>query len=170
MICLSVNLLSRWWSRETSDVRKEAIQRHVPGVNLLSGRVPVDPQKCLRCHVCLLPQVATGEAQLAVPMERRRSPNKRRKEKKNQLNLHWPSEKKKEKRRIYLQTRFKMKLQRNGGNFWWFSQVWLRCPLKWVQKNFTWSKSNDGILAPHHLAQLYGVVLRPKLRLLHTQR
>ncbi|KAL7393949.1 hypothetical protein ABVT39_018198, partial [Epinephelus coioides] len=57
------------------------------GVNLLSAVVPVDREKCLPGHVCLLLQVATGESQLAVPMERRCGLNKRRREKENQLNL-----------------------------------------------------------------------------------
>lgn len=52
----------------------------------------MDRQKCLLGHVCLLLQVATWEGQLAVPMERRRGPNKRWREKENQLNLCWPSE------------------------------------------------------------------------------
>ncbi|CAB1438974.1 unnamed protein product [Pleuronectes platessa] len=57
------------------------------GVNLLSAVVPEERAQCLRGHVCLLLQVATGEGQLAVPMERRRGPNKRWWEKRNQLNL-----------------------------------------------------------------------------------
>lgn len=61
-------------------------------MNLSSAAVPVDRQKCLPGHVCLLLQVATGEGQLAVPMERRCGPNKRRREKENQLNLRWPPE------------------------------------------------------------------------------
>lgn len=48
------------------------------------------PAERLAGRVCLLPQVATGDSQLAVPMERRCGPNKRRREEENQLNLHWP--------------------------------------------------------------------------------
>lgn len=79
--------------RHHSVVPKEAVpQNRIVGVNLLSAIVPVDQQKCLRGHVCLLLQVATGDGQLAVPMERRCGLNKRRREKENQLNLRWPLE------------------------------------------------------------------------------
>lgn len=59
-------------------------------MNFLPAAVPAERQRCLPGHVCLLPQVATGEGQLAVPMERRCGPNKRRREEENQLNLRWP--------------------------------------------------------------------------------
>lgn len=59
-------------------------------MNFLSAAVPAERRRCLPGHVCLLPQVATGEGQLAVPMERRCGPNKRRREEENQLNLRWP--------------------------------------------------------------------------------
>lgn len=78
--------------KHQTDVPKEAIQSCAVVVNLLSSTVPVDQQTCLPRHVCLLSQVATGEGQLAVPMERHWGPNKRRQEKENQLNLRWPLE------------------------------------------------------------------------------
>lgn len=92
-IGLSVNLVSRWWRRETSDCRPQRSRSTEPRSrheSLICAAVPVDRQKCLPGHVCLLLQVATGDGQLAVPMERRCGPNKRRREKENQLNLRWP--------------------------------------------------------------------------------
>lgn len=100
-ITLSLSCLSRFISKSGVQMVKEghirlpslkkricrAASRLNVNVNLLFAVVPVDRQKCLPGHVCLLLQVATGEGQLAVPMERRCGPNKRRREKENQLNL-----------------------------------------------------------------------------------
>lgn len=87
-----LNLPSRWWREETSEDPSPKKPRHVAVSRHESPFFPavVVPAERRAGRVCLLRQVATGDSQLAVPMERRCGPNKRRREEENQLNLHWP--------------------------------------------------------------------------------